>query len=52
MVITSFVCLCYEWKAIAIRVGVTLAIDDRFEVWDSGYISIPYDFQAGNSIVT
>lgn len=27
--------------------GVTLAIDDRFEVWDSGYISIPYDFQVG-----
>lgn len=26
---------------------MTLAIDDRFEVWDSGYISIPYDFQVG-----
>jgi hypothetical protein len=23
---------------------VSLAIDDNFHLWDSGYISIPYDF--------
>ena len=26
--------------------GASIAIDDRFEVWESGYISIPFDFQA------
>ena len=25
--------------------GASLAIDDRYEVWESGYISIPFDFQ-------
>lgn len=25
--------------------GVSLAIDDCYEVWDSGFISIPFDFQ-------
>lgn len=25
--------------------NVSLAIDDRYDVWDSGLISIPYDFQ-------
>ena len=29
----------------ALRVGACLAIDDRYEVWESGYISIPFDFQ-------
>ena len=24
--------------------GVSLAIDDCYEVWESGFISIPYDF--------
>lgn len=25
--------------------GASIAIDDRFEVWDSGYISVPFDFE-------
>lgn len=27
------------------QAGASLAIDDRYEVWESGYISIPFDFQ-------
>ncbi len=27
--------------------GVEIAIDDRFDVWDSGIISVPYDFHVG-----
>jgi hypothetical protein len=27
------------------RAGASIAIDDRFEVWDSGYISVPFDFE-------
>ena len=26
---------------------VEIAIDDRFDVWDSGIISVPYDFHVG-----
>lgn len=26
---------------------VEIAIDDRFDVWDSGIISVPYDFRVG-----
>jgi len=25
--------------------GASIAIDDRFEIWDSGYISVPFNFQ-------
>ena len=25
--------------------NVSLALDDRYDVWDSGIISIPYDFR-------
>lgn len=28
--------------------GASLAIDDCYEVWDSGFISIPYDFTVGD----
>lgn len=27
------------------RAGASIAIDDRFEVWDTGYISVPFDFE-------
>lgn len=36
-------------RAIGISVdlsGASIAIDDCYELWDSGFISIPYDFQA------
>lgn len=28
--------------------GASIALDDCYEVWESGFISIPYDFQLGD----
>jgi hypothetical protein len=28
--------------------NISLAIDDRYDVWDSGIISIPYDFKVSD----
>ena len=28
--------------------GASIAIDDCYDIWDSGFISVPYDFDAGD----
>lgn len=30
--------------------GASLAIDDCYELWDSGFISVPFDFKASKEL--